>query len=41
LVNLNYITSFDRKEMKVVLENNQKVDVATRRADSLLQKLSG
>ena len=41
LVNLNYITSFDRKEMKVVLENNQKVDVATRRADSLLRKLSG
>jgi len=40
LVNLNYVTSFNRKDMTVLLENNMSVDVALRRADELLRKLS-
>jgi two-component system LytT family response regulator len=41
LVNLNHILSFDKKEMKLVLENNQTVNVAHRRADELLRRLYG
>jgi len=41
LVNLNHIRSFDKKEMELVLENNQVVKVAHRRADELLRRLYG
>ena len=39
LVNINHIISFDKKEMNLVLENNQVVKVAHRRADELLRRL--
>lgn len=41
LVNLNHIISFDKKYMSLVLENNQIVKVAHRRADELLRRLYG
>jgi len=40
LVNLNYIESFNRKEMAVIMENKVSVNVALRRVDELLRKLS-
>lgn len=41
LVNVNHIVTFNKKEMKLVLEKNYVVKVAHRRSEELLRKLYG
>ncbi len=40
LVNLNFIKTYDRSRDKIVLENGQEIDIATRRVEQFMQVLT-
>ncbi len=40
LVNLNFIKTYDRSRDKIILENGQEIDIATRRVEQFMQVLT-